>query len=474
MADEHHHDPTFYRTPGDAAAGPPEKLAYVAAYAHPADAHAAGKPDGIAVVDTDPASAGYGSVVGFTELPLGGDELHHFGWNACSSALCPTGSHTHGDRRYLVVPGIRSSRIYILDTQPDPTAPVVTKVLGPEELGKRANYSRPHTVHCGPGYLYVSCLGGGNGADGPGGVALLDHSSFDVLGQFEEDRGDQYLAYDVWWHINHNVIVTSEWATPSMIENGIVPELLLGRKYGHRLHFWDMTTRRHLQTVDLGDEHQMALELRPAHDPAKKYGFVGVVVSVEDLSASIWLWHEQDGQWAASKVITIPAEPAPAEQLPPLLQGFGAVPPLVTDIALSVDDQFLYVSCWGTGEMKQYDVRDPFNPREVGSVRIGGIVGRVPHPARPDQPLTGGPQMVEVSRDGKRVYFTNSLYGSWDEQFYPDGVGAWMVKLDVGGGGGIAFDERFFLEGDVFQGRRVHQVRLEGGDASSDSYCYSD
>ena len=170
-----------------------------------------------------------------------------------------------------------------------------------------------------------------------------------------------------------------------MIEDGIVPELLLGRKYGHRLHFWDMQTRRHVQTVDLGDEHQMALELRPAHDPAKKYGFVGVVVSVEDLSASIWLWHEQDGQWAATKVITIPAEPAPAEQLPPLLQGFGAVPPLVTDIALSVDDQHLYVSCWGTGELKQYDVSDPFHPRETGSVRIGGIVGReaAPVPARP-------------------------------------------------------------------------------------------
>ncbi len=73
-------------------------------------------------MDTDPASAGYASVVGFTELPHTGDELHHFGWNACSSALCPTGSHTHGDRRYLVVPGIRSSRIYILDTQPDPAA----------------------------------------------------------------------------------------------------------------------------------------------------------------------------------------------------------------------------------------------------------------------------------------------------------------------------------------------------------------
>jgi selenium-binding protein 1 len=262
-----------------------------------------------------------------------------------------------------------------------------------------------------------------------------------------------------------------------MIEDGIVPELLLGRKYGHRLHFWDLRKRSHVQTVDLGDEYQMTLELRPAHDPTKKYGFVGVVVSVEDLSASVWLWHEDpaksgDARWTATKVITIPAEPAPAEQLPPLLQGFGAAPPLVTDIDLSVDDRFLYVSCWGTGELKQYDVTDPFHPRETGSVRIGGITGRVAHPSRPDRPLRGGPQMVEVSRDGERVYFTNSLYGAWDEQFYPEGVGAWMAKLDVASGGGIAFDERFFPAGDAFRGRRVHQVRLQGGDASSDSYCY--
>ncbi|MEV7629737.1 selenium-binding protein SBP56-related protein [Actinoplanes sp. NPDC089786] len=32
----------------------------------------------------------YGRVVGWTDLPHAGDELHHFGWNACSSALCPT------------------------------------------------------------------------------------------------------------------------------------------------------------------------------------------------------------------------------------------------------------------------------------------------------------------------------------------------------------------------------------------------
>jgi methanethiol oxidase len=463
---EHHQDPTFYRSPRDAAAAPPEKLAYVATFSRPASA-----PDAIAVVDVDPQSDGYSSVVGFTELPSLGDECHHFGWNACSSALCPGGGHDHGDRRYLIVPGIRSSRIHVLDTKDDPAAPRIVQVLGPEELGKHAGYSRPHTVHCGPGALFISCLGADR-EEGPGGIALLDHNSFEVLGAWEADRGGQYLAYDFWWHINDDVLITSEWATPSMIEDGIVPELLLGRKYGHRLHFWDMKTRSNVQTIDLGDEHQMVLELRPAHDPTKKYGFAGVVVSVEDLSASIWLWHEDGDHWAATKVISIPAEPAPAESLPPLLQGFGAVPPLVTDINLSVDDRFLYVSCWGTGELKQYDVSDPFHPRQAGSVRIGGITSRTPHPARPGQPLSGGPQMVEISRDSKSVYFTNSLYGAWDDQFYPDGVGAWMVKLDAGDGGGITFDERFFLHGEAFRGRRAHQIRLQGGDASSDSYCY--
>jgi selenium-binding protein 1 len=78
--------------------------------------------------------------------------------------------------------------------------------------------------------------------------------------------------------------------------------------------------------------------------------------------------------------------------------------------------------------------------------------------------------MVEVSRDGRRIYFTNSLYRAWDEQFYPDGLKSWMVKLDASPQGGIAFDPKFFLKTD--DSLRAHQVRLEGGDASSDSYCY--
>jgi len=159
--------------------------------------------------------------------------------------------------------------------------------------------------------------------------------------------------------------------------------------------------------------------------------------------------------------------------LPPALQPFGAVPPLVTDIDLSVDDQMLYVSCWATGELKQFDVSDPASPREVGSVHLGGIVRRAPHPAAPSERLAGGPQMVEVSRDGRRVYVTNSLYGAWDDQFFPDGVGAWMAKIDTDpSAGGLDVDERFFPHDADFRGRRPHQVRLQGGDASSDSYCF--
>jgi selenium-binding protein 1 len=219
----------------------------------------------------------------------------------------------------------------------------------------------------------------------------------------------------------------------------------------------------------------MVLELRPAHNPQKTYGFVGVVVSLEDLSASVFLWYREGTngttEWKTRKVITIPAEPADPEDLPPMLKGFGAVPPLVTDINLSLDDRFLYVSCWGTGELQQYDVTDPFNPVLTGSVRIGGIVGRAAHPSDPDRPLNGAPQMVEVSRDGRRVYITNSLYTPWDAQFYPDGIDGWMARLDVDPEGGITFDERFLLEFE--EGLRPHQVKLEGGDASSDSFCYS-
>ncbi len=465
-------DPTFYASPALAMEAPPEKLAYVALLAVGSN----GQRDAIGVVDTDPASSAYGRLVGRTDFPEGGNELHHFGWNACSSHLCPWAPNAHVERRYLVVPGTHSSRIHVLDTRPDPRQPALVKVIEPAEVLAKTGYAAPHTVHCGPDGIYLNALGA-PGGDGPGGIFMLDHETFELKGRWERDRGPQHLAYDFAWHLGHDTMISSEWGTPNMVQDGVNPELLLAGKYGRRLHVWDLKRRTHLKELDLGAEQQMVLELRPAHNPTRAYGFVGVALSLTDLSSSIFLWYldrsagNGTGEWKTKKVITVPAVPADEADLPPLLKGFKAVPPLVTDINLSVDDRFLYVSGWGTGELLQYDVTDPFHPVLTGTVKLGGITARTAHPSAPETRLNGGPQMVEVSRDGRRVYITNSLYTPWDAQFYPDGIRGWMARIDAAPEGGIAADPRFLVQFE--QGLRPHQVRLEGGDASSDSFCYA-
>src|SRR6266511_1168238 len=111
-------DPTFYPSPKMAMTAPRETLAYVAVI----DPERR-RPDALAVLDLDPQSAAYGQVVGRLDLPYAGDELHHFGWNACSAALCPTMPHPHLERRYLLIPGLRSSRVYVVATTPSTAAP---------------------------------------------------------------------------------------------------------------------------------------------------------------------------------------------------------------------------------------------------------------------------------------------------------------------------------------------------------------
>jgi methanethiol oxidase len=108
-------DPTFYPSPKMAMQAPLERLAYVALLNDGKN----GKHDTMGVIDLDPDSSEYGRVVGQVDFGRGDNELHHFGWNACSACLCPQTPHPHMERRYLIVPGIGSSRIYIVDTKPN-------------------------------------------------------------------------------------------------------------------------------------------------------------------------------------------------------------------------------------------------------------------------------------------------------------------------------------------------------------------
>ncbi len=459
-------DPTFYASPKMAMEAPVEKLAFTLMLSPDGS-----QPDGLAVVDVDPNSKSYGKIVHTVMMPNKGDEFHHFGWNACSSALSPLTGHAFLERRYLIIPGIRSSRIYVIDVK-EPLKAKIHKIIEPEELFAQDRLFAPaHDPLRSRGHL---CLAPLAAAARTAPTALRASSSWIARPSRSSAATRWTAASRTSTTISGGTCRATTWSVPNgacrrSSKTASCAEDLLSNKYGHTIHFWDLRARKNVQTIDLGANHQMALEIRPAHDPVKEYGFCGVVVDTTNLQGAIFTWwRNKDGTFEAKKTITIDPVPADPDDLPDLLKGFGAVPPLVTDIDLSLDDKYLYVACWGLGEMHQYDVSDPMNPKLAGKVQIGGIVAKTKHPN--GKTFGYGPQMVEISRDGKRVYWTNSLYSTWDDQFYPGDRGAAMVMANVGDNGGLTLDKDFWV--DFPKGYRSHQIRLEGGDCSTDSFCY--
>lgn len=440
-----------YASPEQAMRGPREQLLYTTAIYVGTGIQA---PDYLATIDADPRSPTYSKIIHRLEMPNVGDELHHFGWNACSSC--------HGDptksRRYMVIPGLKSGRIHVVDGS-NPRVPSLHKVIEPEEIRGKTNLSAPHTVHClADGRVMISMLGDGQGA-GPGGFLLLD-DKFDVIGRWERDARGMRYNYDFWYQPRHNVMVSSEWAAPNTYSGGFDPQDVDAGKYGSRVHFWDWTERRIQQTVDLGELGKIPLEVRFHHAPDSPHGYVGAA-----LSSTMWHLRRRDGQWGADKVIDV--QPVEVEGWP------FPVPGLITDLVLSMDDRFLYFSNWLHGDVRQYDVSNPAQPKLVGRVWCGGVIGR--NAERFADRIVGGPQMLQLSLDGKRLYVTNSLHSSWDNQFYPDIAkrGSHMLRIDCDTvGGGMTINPDFFVDfGKEPAGpARAHEIRYPGGDCTSDIF----
>src|SRR5437879_9640051 len=135
-------DQTFYPSPRLAAEAPVETLAYMVTFDPTLKT-----PDGLVTLDVDPKSKSFGRQIGRVDAPNVGDEFHHFGWNVCSSALCPYASHPHMERRYLLVPGLRSSRIYIFDVKPNPKQPKLVHCIEAQETSDPAVYTPPNPIH---------------------------------------------------------------------------------------------------------------------------------------------------------------------------------------------------------------------------------------------------------------------------------------------------------------------------------------
>jgi selenium-binding protein 1 len=447
LAHDHAADDRTFATPADARKSPPEKLAYVVATYAGTDAN---KPDYLATVDVDPQSKTYAQVVHRLKMPNVGDELHHFGWNACASC------YGQRARRYLIIPGLASSRLHVVDTE-NPREPKLHKVIEPNEVVAKTSLTTPHTVHClADGRIMVSMLGNAEG-QGPGGFLLLD-DKFQIAGHWEASREGMNFNYDFWYQPRHNVMISSEWAAPNTVRTGFNLEDVKAGKYGHKIHFWDWKTRQIAQSIDLGDKGLIPLEVRFHHDPASTHGFVGAA-----LSSVIWHWHKDGDRWKAEDVIAVPSQEVKGWPFP--------VPGLITDLVLSMDDKWLYFSNWLHGDVRQYDVSDPSKPRLAGQLWLGGVMDK--GVAVRGKKLSGGPQMLQLSLDGKRLYVTNSLYSKWDNQFYPPigKQGSYLACIDCNTDkGGMTLNERSLVDfGAEPDGpARAHEVRFPAGDSTSD------
>jgi selenium-binding protein 1 len=451
MAIDHHDhgvDGPGYATPQAAIEeSTPEEVAYVIGLYVGTDVDA---PDFIAVVDLDPESDTHQEIVDRVEMPNRGDELHHFGWNACSSSC-----HMEGlERRHLVVPGNRSGRIHVVDTK-DRRNPELKTVIEPEDVHEH-DLSGPHTVHCIPdGKILISMLGDADG-ELPGGFLELD-DDFEIEGRWDSP-GEIDFNYDFWYQPRHNVMVSSEWAAPKTYQPGFDMEDVEAGHYGRRLHFWDWEGRTVERTIDLGEEGLVPLETRFLHSPEALHGYVNAA-----LSSNIFHFWKDDSEYHAEKVIDFEAREHEDWDMP--------VPALPTDILVSMDDRYLFGGNWLHGELWMYDISDPATPRRADSISIGGYFGEIREVQ--GRELVAGPQMLQLSLDGERLYWTTSLYSTWDDQFFPGEAekGSVMLKADVNPRKGtMTLDEDFLVDfGALPEGpARAHEIRWPDGDCSSD------
>jgi len=302
---------------------------------------------------------------------------------------------------------------------------------------------------------------------------LLDGNTFEIKGTWSPEETP--FGYDFWYQPRHSVMVSTQWGSPNAFKNGFNPAHVAEKLYGNSLHFWDWKARKLTKTIDLGQDGLIPLECRFLHDPTKCLGFVGAA-----LSSNIILFYKDDkGEWLTKKVVDVSAKDVSGWALP-------SMPGLITDLLVSMDDHFLYFSNWLHGDIRQYNVQDPHNPKLVGQVFVGGSIrsdGTVTlkdaSEKRPEIPevkgtkLRGGPQMIQLSLDGKRLYVTNSLFSSWDKQFYPSlfEQGSQLLQIDVNTEkGGLSINDKFLVDfsKEPWGPALAHEVRYPGGDCTSD------
>jgi len=354
-----------------------ERYLYVATIAQSAT-----DPDFVAVIGADPRKPDFGTIVDRIDMPNVGDELHHIGYS--------------NDQRRLIVPGLFSNRIHILGIEGNGGTMSVDAVN--DELAERSGYVVPHTVIAtSPRGALVTMIGAATGDTKPGGIVEIDTRTGAFTSHFgpgpvrgADELGPEYM-YDFDALRDANLGISTTFGPPARCGGGIDPACL-----GDEVAVWDVQARRVTQVANLGASSG-ALEVRFI----ERRGVRRALINTPGTSA-VWLADDDDhdGVFDFQQVL------GPEDGL--------LIP---ADIILSYDNRYLYVTNWFGDTVQQFDITDPFEPRLNSTVSV-------PHP-----------NMLRLSRDDSRLYVTNSLLTTWDNdaRFGPPrntDYGLWRFDVD--------------------------------------------
>ena len=348
----------------------PEKYLYV--FCVDADAK---DNDFLITIDVEHKSPQFGKILHKLDLGSKGNETHHFGFT--------------DDRTTIWGLTLFSNRVFLIDVAADPAKPKLTKVI--ENIGGKAGLASPHSAYALPGRMLISFL---SAADGglPAGLAEFTNEG-QFIRKLATPKGAPY-GYDVAVDPGSTFMATSSF-TP--FNNYKKPLAQMDFKaFGDKVVIWDFRMRDPIAILQTGPA---PLECRWSLKPGAKHGFTNCA-----LDDSIWVWEGDKNNKFTSR----------------LLCKTGKLP---ADLRQSPDDKFLFVSCFASDEIQQWDVSDLKKVRLHSTLKPG------------DQP-----NMMHVTGDGKRMYITNSLLSTMDRP------APFWVKLAHIGPDGMKLDNDFIVD----------------------------
>jgi methanethiol oxidase len=362
-----------------------ERFLYVSSIAQSAT-----DPDFIAVIGADPHRRDFGKIANRIDMPNVGDEVHHYGYSR--------------DQKRLLVPGLFSSRLNVFKIKRGGKRMSLEAV---SDLTK-SGYVVPHGVMSMSGTpTLVTMVGSARATTLPGGMVEIDDSTGEILRNFGPgpvrdpgELGPKYM-YDFESLHGTNRGISTTFGPPALCGAGIDPGCL-----GDEVAVWDVRRRKVIQTADLG-ANSGALMVHFVGGHGVRRAFLNTPGT-----NGIWLADDDDGDGVFDFQQVLGPE------------GGLLIP---ADVLPSPDDRYLYVSNWFGNTVQQYDISDPFNPVLNSTVSV-------PHP-----------NMLRVSRDNRRLYVSNSLITTWDNDadFGPPRnkeYGIWRFDVDRKSGDLVPFN----------------------------------